>query len=320
MTHPLRIIYMGTPDFAVYPLSLLVQQHYTISAVVTAPDKPAGRGKKIHQSPVKKFAESHNLPVLQPVKLRDDNFVKTIEDIKPDVIIVVAFRMLPKIIWSIPKVGTFNLHASLLPQYRGAAPINWAIVNGETETGVTTFFIDDNIDTGHIIDQKKILIPTTATAGDMHDSLMKLGGELIIETLQQIEHNSIQTIPQKKLESKDLKTAPKISKETCKIRWNTSVQEIYNHIRGFSPYPAAWFKISHTSASHALICKIYEAEYEKTAHDITPGTIIENKKNIAITCIDGYIYPTIIQLEGKKRMHITECLCGFSFKEASIIE
>ncbi|MFW5851874.1 MAG: methionyl-tRNA formyltransferase, partial [Bacteroidota bacterium] len=236
MNHPLRIIYMGTPDFAVYPLSLLVQNNYSVVSVVTAPDKPAGRGKKIQQSPVKKYAESNNIPVLQPEKLRNSEFVESIRNLQPDVIIVVAFRMLPKVIWEIPSQGTFNLHASLLPQYRGAAPINWAIVNGETETGVTTFFIDDKIDTGHIIAQKKVAIPDTANAGDLHDILMTIGGNLVVDTVAQIENNTVHTIPQDKIENEaELKSAPKISKEICRIDWNKPVREVYNHIRGFSP-------------------------------------------------------------------------------------
>jgi methionyl-tRNA formyltransferase len=302
MTHPLRIIYMGTPDFAVHPLSLLVKHNYSIVSVVTVPDKAAGRGKKLQQSPVKKYSE----------------FVETIQNLKPNLIVVVAFRMLPKVIWEIPSHGTFNLHASLLPQYRGAAPINWAIVNGETETGVTTFFIDDTIDTGHVIAQKKASIPHTAKAGDLHDTLMNLGGELIMETIENIEAGTINTIPQEKLESNDiLKPAPKISKETCKIDWSKAVLDIYNHIRGFSPYPAAWFRISNDSQTY--ICKIFNAEYKTSQVQEKIGTIAQTKEKLSIACADGYIFPSDIQLEGKKRMNIHDCLRGFSFEGFSVV-
>ena len=308
---------MGTPDFAVYPLSLLLQNKYSVVSVVTAPDKPAGRGKKLQQSPVKKYAESQNIPVLQPEKLRNSEFVESVRNLEPDVIIVVAFRMLPKIIWEIPLRGTFNLHASLLPQYRGAAPINWAIVNGETETGVTTFFIDDKIDTGHIIAQTKVSIPETANAGDLHNLLMTVGGKLVVETVAQIENNTVQTIPQDKIENEsELKSAPKISKEICHIDCNKPVREIYNHIRGFSPYPAAWIRIS--NGSESLLCKIYSAKYSHSTHQEQIGTITQTKDSLYISCKDGYIYPTEIQLEGKKRMNISDCLRGFSFEGFSI--
>ena len=308
---------MGTPDFAVEPLSVLLQNNFSIISVVTAPDKPAGRGKQIQESSVKKFAKTHSLPILQPTNLRDPEFVKTIRNLAPDLIFVVAFRMLPKCIWEIPQMGTCNLHASLLPQYRGAAPINWAIVNGETETGVTTFFINEEIDTGHIIAQKKIKISNTDTAGDLHDKLRHTGAALVLETVQSIQNKTVTSTPQHALISTDLHTAPKISKEICKINWNKNAQEIYNHIRGFSPYPAAWFEISNTKES--LICKVFQAEFQTTQTQQNTAQILQTKTRLSISCANGIIIPTEIQIQGKKRMKTEECLRGFSFESYSIL-
>ena len=234
----LRIIFMGTPDFAVTSLKILVENGYNIVGVITAPDKPAGRGQKIHESAVKKYAVAQNLTVLQPINLKCADNVQEIKDLNANLQIVVAFRMLPEVIWSMPELGTFNLHASLLPQYRGAAPINWAIINGEKETGVTTFFLQHKIDTGDIIAQEKVSIGENETAGELHDKLMDIGSKLVLKTVQQIENRTVTTQPQK--ENQELKEAFKIFKPFCKIDWSKPINEIHNHIRGLSPYPTAW--------------------------------------------------------------------------------
>lgn len=317
MCAPLRVLYMGTPEFAVAPLVTLIQNNYTIIAVVTAPDKPAGRGKKIQESAVKKIAASHNLPVLQPTNLRDEAFVQTVRDLAPDLIFVVAFRMLPKCIWEIPPLGTCNLHASLLPQYRGAAPINWALVHGETETGVTTFFINEEIDTGHIIAQKKVAIEYTDTAGDLHDKLMHVGASLVLETVKNIQCGNSTPIPQIVPPSMVLRAAPKISKEICKINWNATAETIYNHIRGFSPYPAAWFEFSNNKETY--ICKILSAEFQVHHEKTIPAKIHQTKTTLSISCADGFIFPKDIQIQGKKCMNVEECLRGFSFEACTII-
>ena len=303
---------MGTPEFAVKPLVALIEHNVSVIGVVTAPDKPAGRGKKIQKSAVKICAEQYNIPILQPEYLKSEHFVEAVRELNPDLILVVAFRMLPKVIWSIPPMGTCNLHASLLPHYRGAAPINWAIVHGETQTGVTTFFINEQIDTGHIIAQKKVPISYTQTAGELYEELMSVGAELLVETVTMIEQNTVKAIPQSSVVlDESLKTAPKISKETCKIQFMQNAVQIYNHIRGFSPYPAAWFLLSNNKESY--ICKVFFAEYKEEQHKYNPGTIIQEKDSLCIACADGFIFPTQVQLQGKKRMSIEECLRGFLF-------
>ncbi|HLU81570.1 MAG TPA: methionyl-tRNA formyltransferase, partial [Flavobacteriaceae bacterium] len=264
----LQIVYMGTPEFAVAGLKKSIEAGHQIVAVVTAPDRPAGRGKKIKSSAVKDFALQNNLPVLQPPNLKSPDFVEELKKRSPDVIVVVAFRMLPKVVWEIPKYGTFNLHASLLPQYRGAAPINWAIINGETKTGVSTFFIDENIDTGEIILQKEIEIGFRESAGELHDKLMEAGADLIVETLSQIAENTIQ--PQKQKENEDLKPAPKLTPENTKIDFQKPLPAIYNQIRGLSPYPVAWAWLQH--GEEEVRCKIYRAEMEEGENDFLPGT------------------------------------------------
>ncbi len=316
MESKLRIVYMGTPDFAVYPLEKLVEQNFNIVSVITNIDKPAGRGKKLQESPVKVCAQKHNLPILQPKNLKDKDFISSLKDLQADLFIVVAFRMLPKVVWEIPTHGTFNLHSSLLPQYRGAAPINWAVVNGETKSGVTTFFINENIDTGNVLLQKETPISETETAGELHDKLMVLGAKTIIETIKGIENNTLTAIPQEKIQAGILKDAPKINKETCKINWAKNAESIYNHIRGFSPFPAAWTRI--TKDEKPLAFKIFHSEYKIEEHDFAMGTIIQEKNQIKIYCANGYIIPTQVQLEGKKRMSLQDCIRGFSFENYSI--
>lgn len=250
-----KIVFMGTPDFAVASLNALVQNGFEIAAVVTAPDRPAGRGQKLKVSAVKEYALNHGLLILQPQSLKDPEFISSLNSLNADLQIVVAFRMLPKEVWSLPKLGTFNLHASLLPDYRGAAPINWAIINGEKETGVTTFFIDEEIDTGNIILQEKITIESSETAGQLHDRLMKLGAQLVVHTAKAISEGNLTTISQKDVKS--VKMAPKLFRETCKLDWNRAAQEIYNKIRGLSPYPAAWGLLNNGGVTTSV--KIFKA-------------------------------------------------------------
>ncbi|SFW25756.1 methionyl-tRNA formyltransferase [Cellulophaga fucicola] len=312
----LRIVFMGTPDFAVTILDSLLQNKYTVVGVITAPDKPAGRGRKIHTSAVKQYAEKNNLNILQPTNLKDPGFIKELEDLKANLQIVVAFRMLPKVVWQMPKHGTFNLHASLLPQYRGAAPINWAIINGETETGVTTFFIDDKIDTGETILHKKINITATENAGVLHDRLMNLGAELVIETLVQIENGSVNT--KKQEDNSDLKLAYKIHKDTCKIDWTANTTKTYNLIRGLSPYPAAWTTLYNDDSGTPL--KVYTTELEETEHNLTPGKLVFDKKTIKVAVPNGYIKLLEIQLSGKRRMKTSDVLNGLQLKETAYLD
>ena len=303
---------MGTPEFAVESLKRLLENNYSIKAVVTATDKPAGRGKKIHESDVKKYATKSGLMVLQPEKLKDPSFISTLKELQPDVFVVVAFRMLPKIVWEIPKYGTFNLHASLLPHYRGAAPINWAIINGERETGVTTFFINDDIDTGEIILQDKTPITPEDDAGSLHDKLMHQGADLIMKTLQLIESGNYRLTRQSELigEEQGLKTAPKITKQDCRINWNQQVDVLYDFIRGLSPHPAAWSSI--TDGGHHISIKIYKADMLKEDHSYKPGEILtDNKHYIHVAVKGGFIKIIEIKAEGKKRMNVRDFLMGF---------
>lgn len=304
----LRIVFMGTPDFAVATLEALVQNKFTIVGVITAPDRPAGRGQKLHESAVKKYAVAQDLQVLQPKNLKDKTFLKTLKSLEANLQIVVAFRMLPKVVWQMPAYGTFNLHASLLPDYRGAAPINWAIINGETTTGVTTFFIDEKIDTGAIILQKECPITSKDTAGLLHDKLMELGAELVVKTTRLVEQNNVATIDQKNTTSS--KMAPKISRETCEVNWDLGVEKVYNHIRGLSPYPAAWTTL-HTSGD-SLYLKIYEVALERIQHKLEPGTILADKSSMKIAAQGGYIHLLQIQLPGKRKMGIKDVLNGLN--------
>lgn len=321
MDKSLRIVYMGTPEFAVEPLCCLIQNGYNVVGVVTMPDKPAGRCHHIQYSAVKDFALSNNLPLLQPERLKDEDFLKALHSWNADLQIVVAFRMLPEVVWSMPRLGTFNLHASLLPQYRGAAPINWAIINGERETGVTTFFLKQEIDTGAIIGQKKITINDTDNVGLIHDKLMTIGAELVIETVDKIIKGNIKPVEQQQLEEKCiLKAAPKIFKEDCRINWNTSVEHIYNLIRGLSPYPIAWTELQTPNGIVSPV-KIYEtAKTVTNTSNQTPGCIITDKKKyLRVIASNGYIEIKQLQLPGKKRMSVEDFLRGHNISENKFI-
>lgn len=320
MASKLRIVYMGNPDFAVMPLQYLLEHNYNIVSVVTGIDKPAGRGKKLNESAVKVYAKEHNLPILQPESLKSEDFLQKLRDLQIDLIVVVAFKMLPKVVWQIPTIGTINIHASLLPQYRGAAPINWAIINGETKTGVTSFLINEVIDTGNILLQQEVAITDDETVGTLHDKLQVAGSELLIQTLELLERGEQQGIAQETLFSNEdeLKPAPKIFKETCKINWNENSQKINNIIRGFSPYPGAWTVISKDDTN--LVFKIFSAKIVCEQHNYKPGEIIVHKNNsISIATRDGFIQPIEIQLEGKKRMNIQDFSRGFTFEGARIL-
>lgn len=304
----LRIVYMGTPEFAVASLDALVSGGYNVVGVVTMPDKPAGRGYKVQFSAVKEYALAHNLTLLQPERLKDEQFLEDLKTLKADLQIVVAFRMLPEVVWNMPPMGTFNLHGSLLPQYRGAAPINWAIINGEKETGVTTFFLQHEIDTGDLILQKKIAINHLDNAETIHDKLMVLGAQTVVETVDRIVDGTVPKMPQPMVG--ELKTAPKIFKETCKIDWNNDGETIYNFVRGLSPYPTAWSELD--SNNKPQIVKIYDVESEKSAHTFGIGKIItDGKKELKVTCKDGFVAIKELQLAGKKRMPIDEFLRGY---------
>ncbi len=306
MNSNLRIVFFGTPDFAVEGLKKLVVNNYNIVGIVTAPDKPAGRGKKISQSAIKIYANEQNLNILQPTNLKNEAFIAELKLLKADLQIIVAFRMLPEVVWNMPKYGTFNLHASLLPQYRGAAPINWAIINGETKTGVTTFFLQHEIDTGNIILQEDVQILETDNAETLHDKLMILGGKLILETVQQIEKESVNSITQQV--TTEIKLAPKIFKENTKIDWNKSSVEIHNFVRGLSPYPTAWTILD------GKILKIYKTELNLKNTLESKQILTDFKTFLKIKTLDGYLSILELQLEGKKRMDISEFLRGYNGK------
>lgn len=308
----LRIVFMGTPEFAVATLDKLVQKGYQVVGVITAPDKPAGRGRKIHESSVKQYAKKAGLYIMQPTNLKDKEFLDDLRSLKANLQIVVAFRMLPKQVWSMPEYGTFNLHASLLPDYRGAAPINWAIINGEKKTGVTTFFIDEKIDTGELILQEATEIGPEDTAGDLHDTLMSLGADLVLKTVSLIENNEVVT--QKQPLDSTFKTADKINKETCKINWEESAEKIYNHIRGLSPFPAAWTNLNNDD--ELIVIKIYNAKWQKEEHNFKPGTVHFTKKELKVASSGGYVYLTELQLPGKRKMAVIDVLNGLKIKES----
>ena len=307
----LRIIYMGTPDFAVESLRALVEGGYNVVAVVTMPDKPIGRhGSVLQPSPVKQYAVEHGLPVLQPEKLKDPAFVEELRSLKADLQIVVAFRMLPEIVWSMPPLGTFNAHASLLPKYRGAAPINWAVINGETETGITTFFLKHEIDTGDIIQQVRIPIEDTDNVEVVHNKLMVISGQLVTETVDNIIAGTVTSIPQDQFKDVPLTPAPKIFRDTCRIDWNQPTKRIYDFIRGLSPYPAAWTTLEGKSV------KIFEAEKEVSTVLNKPGTIVSDGKNsLKVATADGWLHIKTLQLEGKKKMPVADLLRGLKIKE-----
>ena len=310
----LRIVYMGTPDFAVEALRQLVEGGYNVVGVITMPDKPAGRGHKMQYSAVKEYALSQNLPLLQPEKLKDEAFVEALREWKADLQIVVAFRMLPEVVWNMPRLGTFNLHASLLPQYRGAAPINWAVINGDTETGITTFFLKHEIDTGEVIQQVRVPIADTDNVEIVHDKLMLLGGKLVVETVDAILHGTVKPIPQEEMAIVgELRPAPKIFKETCHIDWSQPVKKVYDFIRGLSPHPAAWTELIQPNGEGTVIVKVFETEKIDENHALTPGTIVtDGKKYIKVAVSEGFISILSLQLPGKKRLKTDELLRGFS--------
>ena len=309
--HDLRIVFMGTPDFAVATLDALVTNGYNIVGVITAPDRPAGRGQKMNASAVKKYAVEKNLTVLQPTNLKDEQFLKELKDLEANLQIVVAFRMLPAAVWQMPKLGTFNLHASLLPDYRGAAPINWAIINGDTKTGNTTFFIDEKIDTGAIIMQEETPIAPDENAGSLHDRLMASGAALVLKTVGAIENDTVTTSIQPQTE--DFKTAYKIHKDTCKLDWNEDINVLYNKIRGLSPYPGAWCELVNNDKT--TIIKIYATTKELCNHDYTAGTIITDKKTVKVAVNGGFLCLNQLQLAGKKKMDVVSLLNGFQIEK-----
>lgn len=305
----LRIVFMGTPEFAVASLDALVQAGFNIVGVVTAPDKPAGRGMKLQESAVKKYAVEHGLHILQPEKLKNPEFIKELKDLQANVQVVVAFRMLPEIVWNMPPHGTINLHASLLPQYRGAAPINWAVINGEKETGVTTFKLQHAIDTGNILLQEKIAIGDDETAGELHDAMKAVGSALLVKTITQLADGSLQEQQQDDVvasENLTLQHAPKIFTETCKIDWNNTADSIHNLVRGLSPYPTAFTQLDDK------MLKVFRTKKEAATHQLTNGTVqTDGKTYMRFACTGGFIYVLDLQLEGKKRMPVEDFLRGY---------
>lgn len=302
---------MGTPEFAVKPLGSLLDEGYNVVGVVTTPDKPAGRGHRMHFSEVKQFALDRNLAIMQPEKLKDPAFLADLESMKADLFVVVAFRMLPKVVWSMPPRGTINLHASLLPQYRGAAPINWAIINGDNTTGVTTFFIEEEIDTGMIIDQQSITIGPDENAGSLYQRLMDLGSQVLVSTVGNIKDGAVKPVAQQdRVGQMELKPAPKISKEICQIRWDKPSAMVHNHVRGFSPYPAAWTSIVHGDQQPEVV-KIFSTSYELQAHNYEHGTIVTDGKHyMKVATPDGFVSILEIQPAGKKSMDVSAYLNG----------
>ena len=319
----LRIVYMGTPEFAVESLKRLVEGGYNIVGVITMPYKPIGRhGSVLQASPVKQYAVAQGLKVLQPEKLKDEAFLEELRSLQADLQIVVAFRMLPEVVWAMPPMGTFNLHAALLPQYRGAAPINWAVINGDTETGITTFFLKHEIDTGDIIQQVRVPIADTDNVEIVYDKLMMLGGDLVLETVDAILARTVKPIPQDELIQieTELRPAPKIFKETCRIDWNKSVKQIYDFVRGLSPYPAAWTELC-TTEGKPQVLKIYETEKQFKEHNLPIGTIDSDEKTyFRIAVKDGFVNIRSLQLAGKKRMEVGDFLRGFRFSEDMKVE
>ncbi len=313
----LKIIFFGTPDFAVESLSRLVDGGYNVAAVVTMPDKPAGRGRQLQESDVKRYAVEHGLPVLQPVSLKDEAFIEELRSFNAQLFIVIAFRMLPEAVWKMPPLGTFNLHASLLPRYRGAAPINWAVMNGDSETGVTTFFLKHEIDTGDVIQQRSCPIGRHENVEDIHDRLMVMGADMVIETVDAIIAGTVKPIPQDQMLTKGQQPtpAPKIFKETCRIDWTRPAEQVYNHIRGLSPYPAAWASLMDETDNVITTLKVYKTgepqPYGNGEHPVA-GTILADRKTMRIACADGWIEILSLQQSGKKRMDTDAFLRGFT--------
>lgn len=320
----LRIVYMGTPDFAVESLKALVEGGYNVVGVVTMPDKPIGRhGSVLQASPVKQYAIEKGLKVLQPVKLKDEAFVEELRSLNADLQIVVAFRMLPEVVWNMPRLGTFNLHASLLPQYRGAAPINWAVINGDTETGITTFFLQHEIDTGRVIQQVKVPISDTDNVGDVHDRLMMLGGQLVVETVDNIINGTVTSVEQDDMlaEGEELRPAPKIFHDTCRIDWKgMNMKQIYDFIRGLSPYPAAWTEL--VNGDKVLSVKIFEAEkIPADSSQYNRGAILTDGKSEVKVAVDGgYVRVKTLQIAGKKKMQTEEFLRGYKFADDAVFQ
>lgn len=307
----LRIVFMGTPFFAVSILKKLVANGTTIVGVVTAPDKPAGRGRKLRESAVKEYAVSQNLPILQPTNLKSGDFLEELEKLDANLQIVVAFRMLPKVVWAMPEYGTLNLHASLLPDYRGAAPINWAVINGETKTGVTTFFIDEKIDTGAIIASRKIAISAQETAGSLHDKLMELGGILVLDTIELIQTNEVQ--PRKQYKTKAFKEAPKLTSENTQIDWSLPIDRLDSFIRGLSPFPSAWTLL--INCGEEMKVKIFDCAVENADHTKTIGSLFSSKKELKVAVQGGYLSIKVMQLPDKRKMEIASLLNGYDFDE-----
>lgn len=315
----LRIVFMGTPDFATGVLRALVENNHQVVGVVTSPDKPAGRGQQVAKSSVKLYAEEHGLHLLQPVKLKDETFITELEALKADLFIVVAFRMLPEVVWAMPPKGTINLHASLLPQYRGAAPINWAIVNGDKITGVTTFFIEKEIDTGMVLAKEEVVISENMTAGELHDELLEVGKELILRSVQMIETNDYTKIPQETLISGELKPAPKIFKEDCRINWEQPVSVIHDFVRGFSPYPTAWTVFDFETKDNQKSVKIFKTTKTTLAvSDTKDKMVVLTKNEILIPTADFYLQIDELQLEGKKKMSAKEFISGYNAEKIKI--
>lgn len=309
-----RIVFMGTPDFAVGTLKALVENDYNIVGVITAPDKPAGRGRQLTQSAVKQYASGKGIHVLQPEKLKNPEFIAELQSFKADLQVVVAFRMLPEMVWSMPPMGTFNLHASLLPQYRGAAPLNWAVINGEKETGGTTFLLDHEIDTGKIIYQERIPIGEEENVGELHDRMMVVGADLVLKTVDALAQGRVEAMDQAALigDSVTIKHAPKIFKDDCRIDWTRDVESVRNLIRGLSPYPSAWTEFIHRETGEVLSAKIYAARGDNSSMTGQPGMMqSDGKTYLKVACVDGWLSITDIQLSGKKRMKIEELLRGF---------
>lgn len=309
MSQKLKIVFMGTPEFAVATLKTLVENDYDVVGVITAPDRPAGRGQKLQESDVKKYALSQNLKFLQPTNLKDENFVEELKSLNANLHIVVAFRMLPEVVWKMPEYGTFNLHASLLPDYRGAAPIHWSIINGESKTGVTTFYIDEKIDTGAIILQDEIEIENDETVGILHDKLMTIGSQLVLKTVKLIENGNATTSIQPKSDTE--KTAYKLHKENCKIDWTASVDDVYNKIRGLNPFPSAWCYLE--NGEELLTVKIFEVEKDTEGHSKPIGNIEISKDSLKVYVKDGYLIIKEIQFPGKRKMDVKSLLNGYQF-------
>ena len=329
MSDKLRIVYLGTPDFAVEPLKRLLEKQrvceecgYEIVGVVTMPDKMINkRGNQLLMSPVKQYAVQEGLPVLQPESLKSEEFLSALAALRADLQIVVAFRMLPESVWNMPRLGTFNLHASLLPQYRGAAPINWAIINGDKETGVTTFFLKHEIDTGDVIFRDKVAIDENDNAGTLHDKLMLQGGETVLRTVEAIVKNEVAPLPQEQMFAceSELRPAPKIFRDTCRINWEKECGDVYDFVRGMSPYPAAWCEVE-DAAGNIIAIKVYEVAKEFADHNTVPGTLLTDGKSYAKVAVKGgYINLLSIQLQGKKRMPVADLLRGFPLKDCKIV-